>query len=126
FLKRAKDNHRPLPPIDAKSARLAATTFQQALDQGALDKGVYWENHDDASGYATGGVTVLTTGRTEDRRQCREVLIETAMNAGATDQRVRTLKTGVETYVLVVGILWSCGDPGATLRPGQPEELPQG
>ena len=90
FLERAKDNRRPLPPVDAKSGRLAATTLQQALDQGALDKGVYWENHDDASGYAAGGVTVLATGRTEDSRQCREVLIETAMKGRPTDQRVRT------------------------------------
>ena len=73
FLKRAKDNRRSLPPIDAKSARPAATTLQQALDQGALDKGAYWENHDDASGYAAGDVTVLATGRTENGRQCREV-----------------------------------------------------
>ena len=90
FLERAKDNHRPLPHIDAKSGRLAAKTLQQALDQGALDKGVYWENHDDASGYAAGGLTVLATGRTEDGRQCREVLIETAMKNRPTDQRVRT------------------------------------
>lgn len=64
FLKRAKDNRRPLPPINAKSARLSAKTLQQALDQGALDEGVYWENHDDASGHAASGVTVLANGRT--------------------------------------------------------------
>ncbi len=90
FLERAKDNRRPLPPIDAKSGRLAARTLQQSLDQGALDKGVYWENQDDASGYAGGGVTVLATGRTEDGRECREVLIETGMKDRPTDQRVRT------------------------------------
>jgi len=103
FLERAKDNHRPLPPIDAKSGRLAAKTLQQALGQGALDKGVYWENHDDASGYAAGGVTVLATGRNEDGRQCREVLIETAMKNRPTDQRVRTFCREGEKWGEVTG-----------------------
>ena len=90
FLEERRRNYRPLPPIDAKSGRLSAATLQQALDEGAIDKGVYWDNHDDASGYAAGGVTVIATGRTQDGRQCREVLIETAMKRRPTDQRVRT------------------------------------
>lgn len=90
FLEERRHNNRPLPPIDAKSKRLAAATLRQALDAGVLDKGLYWDNHDDASGYAAGGVTVIATGRTDDRRQCREVLIETAFKGRPTDQRVRT------------------------------------
>ncbi len=98
FLERAKDNRRPLPPIDARSARLAATTLRQALDRGVLDKGIYWENQDDANGYVGGGVTVLATGRTEDGRPCREVLIETAMEDRPTDQRVRTFCREAERW----------------------------
>ena len=90
FLKRGKDNHWPLPPIDAKLRRLAATTLDQALNQRALDKTVYWGTHADASGYAAGGGTVLATGRTQEGRPCREVLIETAIKERLTDQRGRT------------------------------------
>ena len=38
----------------------------------------------------SGWVTVLATGRTEDGRLCREVLIETAMERHPTEQCVRT------------------------------------
>ena len=48
----------------------------------------------DASGYAAGGATVLATGRTDDDRVCHEVLIETAMESRATDQRVATYGPG--------------------------------
>ena len=51
---------------------------------------VYWQNDDDASGYAAGGITVLATGRTEDGRLCRKALVETAMAKCPTDRRVRT------------------------------------
>ena len=57
--------------------------------RGTIDRGLYWQDDDDASGYAAGGVTVLATRRTDDGRMCREVLIETAMERRPTDQRVR-------------------------------------
>ena len=89
-LERARRNHRPLPPIDAESSAMAQATLEQALKQGRIDAGLYWQNDEDASGYAAGGVTVLATGRADDGRPCREVLIETAIARRPTDQRVRT------------------------------------
>ena len=89
-LKRARRNDRPLPPIDAQSREMARATLEQALERETIDEGLYWQNDEDASGYAAGGVTVLATGRTDDGRPCREVLIETAMEGRPTDQRVRT------------------------------------
>ena len=89
-LERARRNERPVPPIDAKSRTMARTTLEQALEEGRIDEGLYWQNDDDASGNAAGGVTVIATGRTDDGRVCREVLIETAMERRPTDQRVRT------------------------------------
>jgi hypothetical protein len=103
FLEERRRHYRPLSPIDAKSGRLAAASLQQALDEGAIDKGAYWDNYDDASGYAAGGVTVLATGRTQDGRQCREVLIETAMKGRPTDQRVRTFCRQGERWGKVTG-----------------------
>ena len=91
FLESARRNQRPLPPIDVQSRRQAAETLALALSKDVIDKGVYWQNDKDASGYAAvGGVTVLATGRTDDGRTCREVLIETGMAQQPTDQRVRT------------------------------------
>ena len=69
---------------------MARTTLEQALERETIDEGLYWQNDEDASGYAAGGVTVLATGRTDDGRPCRKVLIETAMARRPTDQRVRT------------------------------------
>ena len=89
-LERARRNDRPLPPVDAKSRVMARATLEQALERGTIDEGIYWQNDEDASGYAAGGVTVLATGWTDDGRSCREVLIETAMKRRPTDQRVRT------------------------------------
>ena len=90
FLEKARWNDRPLPPIDARSRDQARATLEQALESGTIDQGIYWQNNEDANGYAAGGVTVLATGRTDDGRPCREVLIETAMERRPTDQRVRT------------------------------------
>ena len=64
--------------------------LEQALERGTVDQGLYWQNNEDASGYAAGGFTVLESGETDDGRTCREVLIETAMERRPTDQRVRT------------------------------------
>ena len=89
-LERARRNDRPLPPIDAESTAMARTSLEQALERGKTDAGLYWQNDEDASGYAAGGVTVLATGQTDDGQPCREVLIETAMARRPTDQRVRT------------------------------------
>ena len=94
FLESARRNDRPLPAIDAPSSAMARTTLEQALELGTVDEGLYWQNDEDASGYAAGGVTVLATGRTEDGRLCREVLIETAVDRRPTDQRVRTYCRG--------------------------------
>ena len=69
---------------------MARATLEQALERVTIHEGLYWQNDEDASGYAAGGVTVLATGRTDDGRPCREVLIETAMEGRPTDQRVRT------------------------------------
>ena len=69
---------------------MARATLEQALDRGRIEEGIYWQNDEDASGYAAGGATVLATGRTDDGRPCREVLMETAMEGRPTDQRVRT------------------------------------
>ena len=90
FLERARRNDRPLPPIDANSRAKAQVTMEQALNGGTIDQGIYWQNDQNANGYAAGGVTVLATGRTDYGRPCREVLIETAMERRSTDQRVRT------------------------------------
>ena len=89
-LERARRNDRPLPPIDAQSREMARATLEQALERVTIDEGLYWQYDEDGSGYAAGGVTVLATGRTDDGRPCREVLIETAMEGRSTDQRVRT------------------------------------
>ena len=89
FLDRARQNDRPLPPIDARSRGYAQVALEQALERATIDRGLYWQNNEDASGYAAGGVTVLESGHTDNGRACREVLIETAM-ARHTDQRVRT------------------------------------
>ena len=90
FLQDARRNVRPLPAVDARSQVQARTTLEQALEQGEVGQGLYWQNDDDASGYAAGGVTVLATGQTDDGRRCREVLIETVTERRPTDQRVRT------------------------------------
>ena len=89
FLERARRNNRPLPPIDVNSNAKARATLEQALNSGTIDQGIYWQNDEDASGYAAGRVTVLATGRTEDGQTCWEVLIETAMERRPTDQRER-------------------------------------
>ena len=89
-LERARRNDRPLPPVDAKSRAMARATLEQALERGTIDQGLHWQNDEDASGHAAGGVTLLATGWTGDDRACREVLIETAMERRPTDQRVRT------------------------------------
>ena len=89
-LERARRNDGPMPPIDVQSRELARATLEQALEQRRIDEGLYWQNDEDASGYAAGDVTVLATGRTDDGRPCREILIETAMARRPTDQRVRT------------------------------------
>ena len=68
---------------------MARATLEKALELGRIDEGLYWQNDEDASGYAAGGVTVLATGPTDDGQVCREVLIETAMEGRPTDQRVR-------------------------------------
>ena len=69
---------------------MARATLEKALELGRIDEGLYWQNDEDASGFAAGGVTVLATGPTDDGRVCREVLIETTMERRPTDQRVRT------------------------------------
>ena len=89
-LERARKNDRPMPPIDEQSRAMARATVEKALGLGRIDEGLYWQNDEDASGYAAGGVTVLAAGPTDDGRVCREVLIETAMERRPTDQRVRT------------------------------------
>ena len=90
FLASARQNHRPLPPIDARSRAMARMTLNTPLEREIIDQSLYWQNDGDASGYAAGGVTVLATDRTDDGRACREVLIETALDRRPTDQRVRT------------------------------------
>ena len=55
FLERARQNQRPLPPIDARSRDQAQATLEQALERGSIDQGIYWQNNQDASGYAAGG-----------------------------------------------------------------------
>lgn len=90
FLERARQNNRPLPPIDARSKGYAQATLEQALEQGAIDEGLYWRNDEDASGRAGGGVTLLGSAHTDDGRTCRDVLIETVTEGRPTDQRVRT------------------------------------
>ena len=102
FLERARRNDRPLPSIDTRSSGQAKATLEQALERGAIDQGLYWQNDEDASGYAAGGVTVLASGRTDDGRSCREVLIETAMESRPTDQRVRTYCRGDNGWTAVV------------------------
>ena len=94
FLESARRNDRPLPAVDARSKAKAGETLEQALERGMVDQGLYWQNRADASGYAAGGATVLATGRTDDDRVCHEVLIETAMESRATDQRVATYGPG--------------------------------
>ena len=89
-LERARRNDRPMPPIDANSRAMAREALENALELGRIDEGLYWQNDEDASGYAAGGVTVLAMRRAKDGRACREVLIETAMERRPTDQRVRT------------------------------------
>ena len=92
-VERARRNDRPLPPINAQSREMARATLEQALERGTIDEGLYWQNDEDASGYAAGGVTVLATGRTDDGRPCREVLSETAMEGRPTSGYGRTAGT---------------------------------
>ena len=86
----ARMNDRPLPPIDVRSRGYAQATLEQALELTTIDRGLYWQNDEDASGHAAGGVTVLESGHTDNGRTCHEVLIETVMARRPTDQRVRT------------------------------------
>ena len=90
FLERARQNQRPLPPMDARSEAQARATLEQALERGAIDESLYWQNKEDTNGEAAGGVTVLAAGRTDDGRICREVQIVTTMHPRWTDQRVQT------------------------------------
>ena len=89
FLERARQNHRPLPPINAQSKEKARVTLEQALDRGVVDGGIYWQNDNDEGGYAAGGVTVLPLEGSGNQEICREVLIETVVADRPTDQRVR-------------------------------------
>ena len=90
FLERARQNHRPLPPMDKQSKEKASVTLEQALDRGLVDEGIYWQNDNGQRGYVTaGGVTVLRLQNSGDREICREVLIETVIVDRPTDQRVR-------------------------------------
>ena len=66
FLERARQNQRPLPPMDARSEAQARATLEQALERGAIDESLYWQNKEDTNGEAAGGVTVLAAGRTDD------------------------------------------------------------
>ena len=50
-LEQARRNARPLP-IDAESRGMARGALEQALARGRIDEGLYWQNDDDASGYA--------------------------------------------------------------------------
>ena len=94
FVSARMNDRDALPAVDARSKAKAGETLEQALERGMVDQGLYWQNRADASGYAAGGATVLATGRTDDDRVCHEVLIETAMESRATDQRVATYGPG--------------------------------
>ena len=41
FLERARQNDRPLPPLDARSRTKARSTLEQALESGTIDQGLY-------------------------------------------------------------------------------------
>ena len=40
-LERARRNHRPWPPIDARSRAMAARTLDEALESTTIDEGLY-------------------------------------------------------------------------------------
>ena len=69
---------------------MARETLAQALEKGRIDESLYWQNDDDASGYAAGGVTMIAIRRADEGEPCRKVLIETAMARQPSHQRVRT------------------------------------
>ena len=81
--------------------------------RGTIDRGLYWQDDDDASGYAAGGVTVLATRRTDDGRMCREVFIETAMERRPTCRRVRT---GCHDGGAATRSSWTRVEPGVPRR----------
>ena len=85
FLERARQNQRPLPPIDARSRDQAQATLEQALERGSIDQGIYWQNNQDASGYAAGGVAAhqLTLVRIADLRD------DDGLNLRKIEARVR-------------------------------------
>ena len=58
-LERARRNDRPPPPIEGQSREMARATLEEAFERGAIDEGLNWQNDEEASGYAAGGVTVL-------------------------------------------------------------------
>ena len=90
FLEQARENRRPLAPLDPESRKLADATLRLALDRGEIDKGHYWENGRDGNGRRADGVTVLSTEQAATESVCRDVLIETVAEGRPTDQRVRT------------------------------------
>ncbi len=99
FLDQARENLRPLPPLDPESRKMADDTLLLALDRGQIDKGYYWENNQDRNGRRAGGVTVLSTEHLASESVCREVLIETVIEGQPTDQRVRTwCRHGMEPW----------------------------
>lgn len=99
FLDQARENLRPLPPLDPESRKMADDTLLLALDRGQIDKGYYWENNQDRNGRRAGGVTVLSTEHLASESVCREVLIETVIEGQPTDKRVRTwCRHGMEPW----------------------------
>ena len=109
FLERARRNDHPLPPIDARSRAMARSTLEQALERGTIDQGVYWRNDEDPSGYASGSVTVLATGRMEEGQACREVHIETVMDPHVKGGEKPDQRAEQNTATAAVGVRWSEG-----------------
>ena len=87
----ASEAERPSPAAHRRAIERDGPGYPRAgARRGAIDEGLYWQNDEDASGYAAGGITVLADREMDEGRPCREVLIETAMERRPTDQRVRT------------------------------------
>ncbi len=79
--------------LDEHSAMVAGNAQNRALNQGRIGQRISWDNPDNASGPASGAVTVVRSGQDQSGRTCREYTHEVTI-AGTKETVVGTACLG--------------------------------